>query len=133
MLFRFLAAKTISLDEGFVLVGYLPNVVAKRSQRTLSLGISLTTHPSLVFLTVYSSKKPLRNHLPLPYGRGFTFVLQQHEAEWLAETLCFVEMERMILYRKNVWGTVWSLHCCKIFWLEDSARSGRIFLSRLLK
>ncbi|CAM9312365.1 unnamed protein product, partial [Bubo scandiacus] len=29
---------------------FLPNVVAKRSQRTLSLEISLTTHPSRVFL-----------------------------------------------------------------------------------
>lgn len=48
--FQLLAAKTINLDEGFVFVVCRPNVVDKRSQRTLSLGISLTTHPSLVFL-----------------------------------------------------------------------------------
>lgn len=48
--YQLLAAKTISLDEGVVFVVSLPNVVAKQSQRTLSLGTSLTTHPSLLFL-----------------------------------------------------------------------------------
>lgn len=88
--FQLLAAKTISLDEGFVFVVYLPNVVAKSKDTKCG---SIFNHTSITalfnWIIVYSSKKPLRNHLPLPYGRGFTFVLQQHEAEWLAETpLC---------------------------------------------
>lgn len=75
--FQLLAAKTISLDEGLVFVVHLPNVVAKRSQRTLSLGISLTTHPSLVFLVglLFFHHKTSQKS-PLPYSRGFTFVLQ---------------------------------------------------------
>jgi len=74
-------------------------VVAKRSQRTLSLGISLTTHPSLVFLIgllFFFIERPLINHLPLPFSSSFPFPLQQYEAEWLAENLLFVEIERMI-------------------------------------
>lgn len=60
--FQLLASKTISLDERFVFVVQLPNVVAKRSQRTLSLGISLTTHASLVVLIglLFSHQNPSR-------------------------------------------------------------------------
>lgn len=35
----------------------------------------------------------------------------------------------MILYRKNVWGTVWSLHCCKICWLQRFRLRWKDFLS----
>lgn len=133
--FQLLAAKTISLDEGFVFVVYLPNVVAKRSQRTLSVGISLTTHPSLLFLIglLFIHQKSLSEitYLFHMVVVSLLYCSSMRLNGW--QKLRFVEMERMILYRKNVRGTVWSLHCCRICWLQRFCSRWKDFsVSRLL-